>query len=103
MYPFVAMPFPIAGAGCGCGNDDSKHAVSTANYPALPAGAAKPDAAAAYGGIIGFLPIVLFPAPCQNQQPAASNVNAAAAVHPLFTGAFPFASPCGVSPCGGKQ
>lgn len=42
-----------------------------------------------YGGIIGFIPIVFFPAPCQQNSGAA---------YPLFPEAFPFQAPC--STCG---
>lgn len=129
----VASGFGTAGASCGCGNANTKpiatnfqghsstghqhgNSAQIGSIPALPAGAAKPTGAvgqttaqhsAAFGGIIGFIPIVFFPAPapCQHQQQqqgtgnsgtgspsAAGNGNVA---YPLFPEAFPFAS----SPC----
>lgn len=94
---------------CGCNQTGSQH---THQQPGEPSAQITPSSGNAsppnyynqpngnpnkhpgtYGGIIGFIPIVFFPAPCQQNSGAA---------YPLFPEAFPFQQgPC--SNCGSNH
>lgn len=106
-YPGVVNPTP---ADCGCNKTNSQH--SNHNQPQTPSAQIIPTSGSAspqnyynqpngnpnqhpgtYGGIIGFIPIVFFPAPCQQNSGTA---------YPLFPEAFPFQQgPC--SNCGSNH